>query len=165
MQHSGRVVRLGDVGDVSSEPQPLEEVYRSSWLALTRLAYLLVGDRGEAEDIVQSVFTTAVTRWEAIDEPAAYLRRAVVNRANDAHRRSFRKAAVVVGASGSIEEPEVDEMWRLVRGLPAPQRAAVVLRFYEDLALADIASLLGRPASTVRSDLRRALTTLKRLMV
>ncbi len=103
---------------MSSEPQPLEEVYRSSWLALTRLAYLLVGDRGEAEDIVQSVFTTAVTRWEAIDEPAAYLRRAVVNRANDAHRRSFRKAAVVVGASGSIEEPEVDEMWRLVRGLP-----------------------------------------------
>jgi RNA polymerase sigma factor (sigma-70 family) len=161
----GRSNDWRDVGDVSSKPQPMEAVYRSSWLALTRLAYLLVGDRSEAEDIVQSVFTTAVTRWEVIDEPAAYLRRAVVNRANDAHRRTFRRAAVAVGAPGSIDEPEVDEMWRLVRALPAPQRAAVVLRFYEDLALADIASLLGRPASTVRSDLRRALTTLKRLMV
>jgi DNA-directed RNA polymerase specialized sigma24 family protein len=70
------------VGDVSSEPQPLEAVYRSTWLALTRLAYLLVGDRSEAEDIVQTVFTTAVTRGQTIEELGAYLRRAAVNRAN-----------------------------------------------------------------------------------
>jgi RNA polymerase sigma factor (sigma-70 family) len=139
----------------------LEAVYRSSWLSLTRLAYLLVGDRSEAEDIVQTVFTTAAGRWKAIDEPAAYLRRAVVNRANDTHRRSFRRATIAVGISESIDEPRVDELWSLVRALPAPQRAVVVLRFYEDLALADIASLLSRSASTVRSDLRRALTKLR----
>jgi len=143
----------------------LEAVYRSTWLALTRLAYLLVGDHSEAEDIVQTVFTTAAARWDAIDEPAAYLRRAVVNRANDAHRRSFRKAAAAADRGESIDEPEFDEIWSLVRTLPASQRVVVVLRFYEDLALADIASLLGRPASTVRSDLRRALTKLKGLMV
>ena len=61
----------------------------------------------------------------------------------------------------SIDQPEIDEVWRLVQGLPTAQRAVVVLRFYEDLGLGDIASLLGRPASTVRSDLRRALTKLK----
>jgi RNA polymerase sigma factor (sigma-70 family) len=152
------------VSNVSSEPQALEAVYRASWLALTRLAYLLVGDRGEAEDIVQTVFTTAVKRWDAIGEPTAYLRRAVVNRANDAHRRSYRNAATGDGITASIGEPEVDELWSLVSGLPVPQRAVVVLRFYEDLTLADIATLLGRPASTVRSDLRRALTKLRGLL-
>jgi RNA polymerase sigma factor (sigma-70 family) len=154
-----------DVGKVSSHPQPVEAVYRSSWLPLTRLAYLLVGDRSEAEDVVQSVFMTAVARWDAIEEPAAYLRRAVVNRANDLHRRSFREATVPVGASESIDEPAIDEVWRFVRALPTAQRAVVVLRFYEDLALADIASLLDRPPSTVRSDLRRALTKLRGSLV
>jgi RNA polymerase sigma factor (sigma-70 family) len=149
------------MGAVSSQPQSLEAVYRSSWLALTRFAYLLVGDRAEAEDIVQTVFTTAATRWEAIDEPAAYLRRAVVNRANDLHRRSFRSAATA-DASISLGEPEVDEMWASIRALPPPQRAVIVLRFYDDLPLAEIASLLGRRASTVRSDLRRALIKLRR---
>jgi RNA polymerase sigma factor (sigma-70 family) len=149
------------VGNVSSEPQPLEAVYRSTWLALTRLAYLLVGERTEAEDIVQNVFTTAVTRWDSIEEPAAYLRRAVVNRANDTHRRSSRSPSTALPPIEWIDEAEVDEVWESVRTLPASQRAVIVLRFYEDLALGDIAELLGRPASTVRSDLRRALMKLR----
>jgi RNA polymerase sigma factor (sigma-70 family) len=149
------------MGNVSSQPQPVETVYRSSRLALTRLAYLLVGDRSEAEDIVQNVFTTAVARWDTIEDPAAYLRSAVVNRANDVHRRSFRSGAVPTGIDATTGEPEVDEMWSFVQALPTTQRAVVVLRFYEDLALADIALLLERPPSTVRSDLRRALTKLR----
>ena len=96
-----RVVR-----EVSSAPQPLEAVYRSSWLALTRLAYLLVGDRSEAEDVVQSVFATAAARWETISDPLAYLRRGVVNRANDVHRQSFRSAATIVRPDRSIDGPE-----------------------------------------------------------
>ena len=149
------------MGNVSSAPQTLEAAYRSSRLALMRLAYLLVGDRTEAEDIVQTVFTTAAARWATIEEPAAYLRRAVVNRANDVHRRGFRSAATPVHVAESSAEPEVDDLWCLVQRLPATQRAVVVLRFYEDLALADIAALLDRPSSTVRSDLRRALMKLK----
>ena len=146
---------------MSSAPQAVEAVYRSTWLALTRLAYLLVGDRSEAEDIVQSVFTTAVARWDAIDEPAPYLRRAVVNRANDAHRRSARSPSTALPPVEWIDESEIDEVWELVQALPTSQRAVIVLRFYEDLALGDIAELLGRPASTVRSDLRRALMGLR----
>jgi RNA polymerase sigma factor (sigma-70 family) len=153
------------VGDVSSVSQPLEAVYRSSRLALTRLAYLLVGDLSEAEDIVQAVFATAASRWEAINDPSAYLRRAVVNRANDVHRRSSRAAAALGPTDVSIDQPDVDEVWGFVQRLPTAQRAVVVLRFYEDLGLGDIATLLGRPASTVRSDLRRALTKLKGSLV
>jgi RNA polymerase sigma factor (sigma-70 family) len=153
------------VGEVSSGSQPIEAVYRSSWLPLTRLAYLLVGDRNEAEDVVQAVFATAASRWETIGDPSAYLRRAVVNRANDVHRRSFRAAATFVPADRSVDEPDVDEVWGFVQRLPMAQRAVVVLRFYEDLSLGEIASLLGRPASTVRSDLRRALAKLKGSLV
>jgi RNA polymerase sigma factor (sigma-70 family) len=132
---------------------------------LTRLAYLLVGDRNEAEDIVQTVFTTAAARWETINDPSAYLRRAVVNRANDVHRRSFRAAATSVPTDGPVHQPEPDDVWEFIQGLPTAQRAVVVLRFYEDLRLGQIASLLGRPASTVRSDLRRALTRLRGSLV
>ena len=147
---------------MSSEQSALEAVYRSSSLALTRLAYLLVGDRSEAEDIVQSVFVSAVTRWPTIDEPSAYLRRAVVNRATDVHRRSHRAAAPALPAAGLVGEPAVDDTLRFVRALPDRQRAVVVLRFYEDLSLTEIAALLDRPDATVRSDLRRALTKLRR---
>jgi DNA-directed RNA polymerase specialized sigma24 family protein len=151
------------VSEVSSEQPALEAVYRSSSLALTRLAYLLVGDRTEAEDIVQTVFASAVARWQTIEEPSAYLRRAVVNRANDVHRRSARSAAPTTPMP-PIGEPQIDETWSLVRALPSTQRAVVVLRFYEDLSLAEIASVLGRPDSTVRSDLRRALLRLRKAL-
>ncbi len=150
---------------MSRELQAIEAVYKSSWLALTRLAYLLVGDRSEAEDIVQTVFLAAAPRWDSIEEPVAYLRRAVVNRARDVHRRSVRSATATVPPTRTIGEPEVDEAWRFVQALPTIQRAVVVLHIYEDLSLTDIGSMLGRPASTVRSDLRRALTTLRGSMV
>jgi RNA polymerase sigma factor (sigma-70 family) len=151
------------VREVSQEPPSLEVVYRSSRLALTRLAFLLVGDRGEAEDIVQTVFTDVAARWDAIQEPSAYLRRAVVNRANDVHRRSYRTVPMLPGRA-SPGEPELDETWTLVQTLPSTQRTVVVLRFYEDLGLAEIASILGRPAGTIRSDLHRALTKLREKM-
>ena len=149
---------------MSPEPGSLEAVYRASWLGLTRLAYLLIGDRNEAEDAVQTVFMTAAARWDRIDEPAAYLRRAVVNRAHDAHRRTLRTPAI---ATPRVPpgEPDLDEAWTFIQELPVAQRAVVVLRFYEDLGLTDIASVLGRPPSTVRSDLHRALTKLKGSLV
>jgi RNA polymerase sigma factor (sigma-70 family) len=151
------------VSNVSSQPRPLEEVYRSSQAALRRLAFLLVGDRDDADDIVQSVFATAADRWSSIDDPPTYLRRAVANRAHDVHRRSFRPAAPVAG-DAHADGPDVDVVWSFVNALPTAQRAVIVLRFYEDLSLVDIAVVLGRPENTVRSDLRRALSHLKRIL-
>ncbi len=108
---------------LSREPDALEVVYRSSWLALTRLAYLLVGDRSEAEDIVQTVFVSAAARWHAIEEPSTYLRRAVVNRAHDVHRRAFRNAGAAVAPTSTIGEPDVDEAWKFVQALPTIEDA------------------------------------------
>lgn len=151
------------VSDVSSEAQAIEAIYQSSWTALTRLAFLLVGNTDEAHDIVQSVFATAAARWADIEDPSAYLRRAVVNRANDFHRKAFRRAAATsLQRPALAAEPDLDGVWQFVQSLPPAQRSVVILRYYADLGLIDIAELLGRPASTIRPDLRRALTNLKR---
>ena len=150
------------MSEVSSGSAQIEEVYRSLSGPLVRLAYLLVGDREEARDIVQSVFASAGRRWDTIGDPPAYLRRAVVNRANDSHRKAFRQALHPLPlARDAGGEPELDGVWHLVQSLPTAQRTVVVLRYYADLTLVEIAEVIGRPASTVRSDLRRALINLK----
>ena len=150
------------MSEVSSGSAQIEEVYRSLSGPLVRLAYLLVSDREEAVDIVQSAFASASRRWGTIDDPHAYLRRAVVNRANDSHRKAFRRARHPLPlARVEVGEPDLDGVWQFVQSLPTAQRTVIVLRYYADLTLVDIADVIGRPASTVRSDLRRALINLK----
>jgi RNA polymerase sigma factor (sigma-70 family) len=152
------------VSDVNAEARPdVERVYRDQRVALVRLALLLTGSRELAEDIVQTAFTAAQARWATIDEPVAYLRRVVVNRANDAHRKRYRRRPPAI-VEPVTQQPEIDDTWAEVRRLPSRQRAVVVLRFYEDLPLTEIARLLHRPPSTIRSDLHRALDRLRRTL-
>lgn len=150
--------------DVSDSELPvIEETYRELRLPLLRLAFLLTGSRETAEDVVQSAFAAAHPRWAAIDDPRAYLRRSVVNLAKDGHRREFRRRRLLRPEPERVTAvPELDETWALVRGLPTTQRTVVVLHYYEDLPLVEIGRLLDRPASTVRSDLRRALARLRK---
>jgi RNA polymerase sigma factor (sigma-70 family) len=152
------------VSDVNAEPRPdLERVYRDQRMALVRLALLLTGSRELAEDIVQTAFTAAQSRWATIDDHVAYLRRVVVNQASDAHRRHFRRRQASIVEPVTLQ-PDIDETWAELRRLPPHQRAVVVLRFYEDLPLTEIARLLRRPPGTVRSDLHRALDHLRRTL-
>jgi RNA polymerase sigma factor (sigma-70 family) len=153
-------VELGD-----SETPVLEETYRELRLPLLRLAFLLTGSRETAEDVVQSAFASAQPRWQRIDDPRAYLRRSVVNLAKDGQRREFRRRLLQRLQPEAVTAiPEIDETWALVRRLPATQRAVVVLHYYEDLPLVEIGQLIDRPASTVRSDLRRALNRLRKAL-
>jgi RNA polymerase sigma-70 factor (sigma-E family) len=146
---------------IGSRP-PIEQVYRDERLKLVRLAYLLTGVRDVAEDVVQNAFAAAHTRWDRIDEPVAYLRRAIVNQAKDVHRRRYRRPPDPPEAV--THQPDLDETWAELRHLTPQQRAVVVLRFYEDLPLTEIARMLDRPAGTVRSDLHRALDRLRRTL-
>jgi len=160
--------RLNGVTDTMADPATPEQVYRDNAVALLRLAFLLTNSREHAEDIVQQAFTSAFARWPTIEQPLAYLKRAVVNMANETHRRRARDRGLVERAGavseGVTTQPEVDEAWAYIRRLPARQRTVVVLHFYEDLALHQIADLLSRPAATIRSDLRRALNRLRKVL-
>jgi DNA-directed RNA polymerase specialized sigma24 family protein len=143
----------------------IEEVFAAQRNSLLRVAFLMCGSEHVAEDIVQTAFVTAQRRWDSIEDPAAYLKRAVVNLAADSHRRTFRERRALKALAGRLTAlPEVDHTWFVLQDLPSIQRAVVVLRFYEDLPLVEIAELLDRPAATIRSDLRRALIRLRRTL-
>lgn len=141
----------------------IEETYRELRLPLLRLAFLLTGSRETAEDVVHSAFASAQPRWSGIEDPPAYLRRSVVNLAKDGQRREYRRRRLSSSEPEPVTAiPELDETWAHVRRLPVTQRTVVVLHYYEDLPLVEIGRLLDRPASTVRSDLRRALARLRK---
>nr|WP_051808202.1 SigE family RNA polymerase sigma factor [Actinoplanes subtropicus] len=148
-----------------------DDYVRSRGAALVRLARLLTGDRHRGEDLAQEVLARAFVRWPAISaaqSPEPYLRRMLVNAAITRWRkRSSHEIAVAdtfdtAGAADlEAELVERDVLWQHVRRLPAKQRAAIVLRYYEDLHDASIAELLGCTPVTVRTQVRRALATLR----
>ncbi len=141
-----------------------EEAYREHRLALLRLAYLMSGSHDVSEDVVQAVFTSAHDRWQEIENPLPYLKKAVVNLVKDGQRRRIRLLARTPERPLVAVPPEIDETWAQIARLPWVQRAVVVLHYYEDLALIEVAAVLDRPAATVRSDHRRALDKLRKAL-
>lgn len=138
----------------------VESLYRDRYDGLARLGMLLTGSGADGEDLAQAAFVSLAQCWDEVRSPPAYLRQVVVNQASEFHRRSSRR--LPARPVRLVGEPEVDETWAAVQALPAVQRTVVVLRFYEDMTLVDIAALLDRRESTVRSDLRRGLLQLRK---
>ena len=151
-----------------------DDYVRLRGVALVRLARLLTGDCGDGEDLAQDVLARAFVRWDKIvstDSPEAYLRQMVVNASISRwRRRGTREVPMAtagheaVGGDFGAEVAQRDALWRLVRSLPPRQRAVVVLRFYEDLDDASIAAILHCSAVTVRTQVMRALATLRTRM-
>jgi RNA polymerase sigma-70 factor (sigma-E family) len=141
-----------------------DELYRSAHRPMVRLAWLLVGSRAVAEEVVHDSFLVVHERWSSIDEPAAYLRRVVANDAISWRRRHQREGELLslVGEPPPTGDVAVDHMWDAVERLRPERRAVVVLRYWADLPHAEIAALLGCPVATVRSRLHRALSDLRR---
>jgi RNA polymerase sigma-70 factor (sigma-E family) len=149
----------------------LEEAYLRSAPAGLRLAYFLTGDRDQAQDLVQDAFVRLGARFRhlrPIDDVDAYLRRTIVNLFSSSLRRRRTERAWLAkqhGAEPAITSPsdpaERDEMWRALQALPDRQRAAVVLRYYEDLPERDAAAVLGCSSRALNSLIARALGTLR----
>jgi RNA polymerase sigma-70 factor (sigma-E family) len=140
--------------------------------ALLRFAYLVTRDRGRAEEAVQDALVSAYPRWSRIQragDPESYVRRSIVNADISRWRKFFRRetpisdASLFIGAAPDHagDQAEQDAVWRLCASLPTKQRAAVVLRYYEGLPDAEIAEILGCTAGTVRSQIHRALVSLR----
>ena len=148
-----------------------EEYVATRGPALVRFARLLTGDRHHAEDLVQDALAKAYLRWNrmiATEQPDAYLRRMVINGSRSWWRRRTNQETPTDApgdrvAPGQMETEAVerDEMWQRIARLPERQRTVLVLRYYEDLDDAAIASILGCGAVTVRTHAMRALNTLR----
>jgi RNA polymerase sigma-70 factor (sigma-E family) len=153
----------------------LGELMTASGDRLLRLAYQLTHDRSLAEDVVQEALVSIYRTWRRsapdVANREAYARRAVVN--EYLRRRRLKSASEVV--TDLIPERAVaaqdsaivdrDELWRALGGLPARQRAVLVLRYYEDLPDARIADLIAAKEATVRSLAARALATMRGAVV
>lgn len=149
------------------EPAPAQRTsfavfYRSEYPSAVRLARLLVPE-GSAEDLAQDAFSRLHGRFEALDNPPAYLRRTLVNLGRTWHRKRLREQDRL----GQVRRAEaVDlgarEMLDAIDALPYRQKAVVVLRYWLDLSEAEIAEILGCRAGTVKSLGARALRRLRK---
>ena len=135
--------------------------YREHLLALTRLAWLLTGSPEKAEDTVHEVFLRYLRVDPPPDSPWSYLRRMVVNQVIDESRKSATEARFRPNQDLAFEDPALDETWDALNRLPEDQRRALVLRYYADLPLAEIAEVMGVPMGTIKSWIHRGLERLR----
>jgi RNA polymerase sigma-70 factor (sigma-E family) len=140
-----------------------ESLYADEVDAMARLAFLMVGSEEQAEELVHDAFARLYERWDRVDNPGGYLRTCVVNGCKDRLRRRSVEHRHPAAASEPAEM-EADHLADVLAALPYRQRAAVVLRFYEDRSEADIADLLGVRPGTVKSLLHRGLATLREVV-
>jgi RNA polymerase sigma factor (sigma-70 family) len=142
-----------------------ERLYREQVGSLTRLAHLVTGSSAVAPDLVHDAYLRVRDRLDTIDHPEAYLRRAVVNGARDWLRRTEREHRhQATLRPGTTLPPEVDEMWVALSKLPERRRTALVLRYYEDLRLEDVADALGCKLGTAKSLVHRGLASLRKVV-
>ncbi len=152
-------------------PEQYSALYRRHLEPLLRFAWLLCGDRHQAEDVVAEAFAKVYPQWRRgrVYDPYSYLRRAVVNEATTRGRRRVletreeRRRSGSGRGAGRLEEvvAERDAVVAALRRLPVRQRAVIVLRYYDDLSESDVADLLGMAVGTVKSHTARGLERLR----
>lgn len=137
-----------------------EQLYRTQWDAMVRLAFVMVDDRAVAEELVQDVFTRMYRAGATVRDPLPYLRSAIYNACRNHHRHHRMQSRGLVAVS-DVEPPVNDHVIDAVRALRPQRRALVVLRYYSGLTDSEIASTTGLPIGTVKSNLHRALAELR----
>ncbi|HEV7193446.1 MAG TPA: SigE family RNA polymerase sigma factor [Jatrophihabitantaceae bacterium] len=134
---------------------------------LLHAARLLTGDHHRGEDLVQQALTKVYLKWDRIDAPLAYARRALVTGHIDATRRRWggerptEFLPELPDHDDTTGSDERDELRRLLRDLEPRERAVVILRYYCDQSERDTATALGMPIGTVKSTCARALARLR----
>lgn len=134
---------------------------------LHRAAYLLTGDWGTAQDLVQHACVQTWPRFGSLDNPEAFARTVMARTASSWWRRRWRGEI----PTRDLPEPATEDPWAAVDraavvrqallALPVKQRAVLMLRFLDDLSEADTATALGWPVGTVKSTTARALAALR----
>jgi RNA polymerase sigma factor (sigma-70 family) len=155
----------GEVTGVDSEvaprPQAFDVFYREQWAKMVRLGWLMTGSRELAEDLVQDAFVHVGAKWASVETPTAYLRVTVTNAVRAHARRESRNRTLPNERVQPVLPSELDETWHLLERLPARQRQALVLRFYADLPLTEVAEALRCRVGTAKSLVHRGLARMK----
>lgn len=156
--------------DAAGVDADFRDFVRTRGRALLRSAYLLTGNLADAEDLVQSALAKTYLAWERIQDRKAldgYVRRAIVN----THISWWRRRRVDEYPTDEIpDQPTADPsgdrelhdtLQRALDRLPQRMRAAVVLRYFEDMTEAEVADVLGISPGTVKSTVSRAVAKLR----
>lgn len=146
-----------------------DDFYRREFERQCRRAFLLTGSNEVANDVVHSAMLEMYRRWSTIDEPAAYLSKAVLNRCRDRGRRgrtADRAAHLIAEPVAVPGEPYLATADAMVldaalAGLPFNHRAAIVLRYYAGLTTPEIAAALDCPVGSVGPFVARGLVRLR----
>lgn len=165
----------GQQGAESPAVAAVRDLYEDHYVRLVRLAVLLIGDAGRAEEIVQDAFVDLVARWRSIRDTgaaASYLRTCVANasRSHLRHRAVVRRAALAQPSDESSAEAEAlvhlehERFLSALAGLPGRQREVLVLRYYGQLSEAEISDALGISRGAVKSHSFRGLRSLRAAM-
>ena len=163
--------RRGTQGAVKgSADQRLSDLYSAHAPGIRRMAYLITGDRHEAEDLVQEAFIRVGGRLLALRDPeraAGYLYRTVMNLARDHGRRLTRERELGRRISSQTQIPppssdDGDELWSALQTIPVRHRAVLFLRYYMDLSEVQTAEIMGCSTSAVKSLNHRASESLKK---
>lgn len=160
-----RLFRMRPVAEAPcghADPVTTEDLYRLHWLDLVRLGTLLAGSKEIAEDVVQNVFLRLHRSGAAPEKPLAYLRRSVVNGVIDARRRSSVEAPFRWASELTDSLPEPPRLAPHLERLPVRQRDALVLRYYLDLPLKQVAEMLGCSLGTAKAHVHRGLAALRK---
>ncbi|NUP53297.1 MAG: SigE family RNA polymerase sigma factor [Catenulispora sp.] len=155
----------------AAQEDSFREFVEGSWHRLLRTAYLLTADHGAAEDLVQTALMRTYKHWHRIereDAPEVYVRRVMVNLNISAWRRRKVVEHVVAEPPERAAHPDHqethalrDELWRTVRAMPPRMRTVFVLRYFEDLSEAEVASVMGCAVGSVKSQVSRGLARLR----
>ena len=152
-------------GTVPAATDRFDEFFARELRSLEAIAYGLTGRRALAEELAQEAMLVVYRRWDALaryDDPAAFARRVVANKAVSVFRRLLAEGRALNRVRQRPQPPpavltEQDHaLWSAVRDLPRRQAQAVALRYVDDLDTATIASILGCSEGAVRVTLHRA---------
>jgi len=152
---------------VDAQNESFDAFVRARLPALLRFAHAVCGDPDTAADLVQDALERTGVRWHTIErggDPEAYVKRAIINGRTSRWRKLRRESLVDIvpeTRERSEQKPHDDELWRLLKTLPARQRAVLVLRYYEDMSEEQIAQTLGCAPGTVKSQASKGLAKLR----
>jgi DNA-directed RNA polymerase specialized sigma24 family protein len=142
--------------------------FRAEFPAVAKTVWLVLHDRGQAEEVTQDAFVQLLRHWPKVvryQRPDAWVRRVAIRMAVRTLRREALSRVLERGMEAPMPPAPVDvDLLRAVRRLPPAQRAAVVLFYFEDRSVSEIAQILGCVDSTAKAHLFKARRRLAELL-